>query len=79
MNVFVKCPMCDGRGEVEAVVLPASTARRGKPPSQSTLERVSEIVNEDWYGARGRIRQEFGVSLRTASRYIEKAREMETA
>jgi len=45
-------------------------SRRGRPVGEDTLRRVAEIV-KDGFGYRGRIRDEFFVSTRTASRWVD--------
>ena len=53
----------------------ALASRRGRPVSDDTLRRVAEIVtaNKSAYGYRERIRDEFPVSTRTASRWVQQA------
>jgi hypothetical protein len=52
----------------------ASAAQHGRPVRAETLKRVAEIVRANSFNPRTVIKQELGVSLRTASRYIVQAK-----
>ena len=52
---------------------------RGKPVDEATIRRVAEIVATNSYSPRCDIQAEFGVSPRTASRWLEQARKLPNA
>jgi hypothetical protein len=62
--------LADGANARKAAV----ASQRGRPVSDDTLRRVSEIISESPFDPRVKIHEEFNVSSRTASRWIAEAK-----